>query len=527
MDDDEACDAPGVLLRQGRGFTMLPPFLAEGLWPSASRLCHLSLASNALTSLDALRSLPHLQVLDVSRNKLESLDGIGQLKNLRVLLAQGNAVGKRERATEQLQELAFLEELWLGENRIEAPSELLCLENVSALRVLELAPNPLCHAPELGEYRSFVIGLFPRLRWCDGQAVSGEDRSGADAFAASKAGEVARHRLRADAAHRELHARKTANLVTPQQTMQATPSSSSRLRQSGGSDGASLPSPSPPPSVVAVRPPHARFEPSLARSVEDANEISLADLARPDPIEKPRRKRRPKKREEPPPLPVIPPDATRTPWPPAPAIFPPYEASYKTGKTVAVAALANGSVHCRWPRGGVAISSDANCLRCFYESGQLAVVADARGAISVTRRDGRTILALHASGGGFRGDDKGSCAEAWASAQDAPPQALYLELRSDAKKKASLAVVVDARAHFATAFFCHKNMRVACPQHGGVRQLAQGTDVFGRARQPPSSRKKALPADLPPGSPAASHADLLARIRDSMKGLEGLTAGLD
>jgi hypothetical protein len=36
-----------------------------------------------------------------------------------------------------------------------------------------------------------------------------------------------------------------------------------------------------------------------------------------------------------------------------------------------------------------------------------------------------------------------------------------------------------------------------------------------------------LPLDLPPGSPAASHADLLARIRESTTRLAGLTAGLD
>jgi hypothetical protein len=194
-----------------------------------------------------------------------------------------------------------------------------------------------------------------------------------------------------------------------------------------------------------------------------------------------------------------------------------------------VAGHADGSVVCRWPRGGVSVASDAQCLRCFYETGQLALVADARGAVAVTRRDGRTVLALHASGGGFRGDDKGSCAEAWASARDAPQQPLFIELRADPGKKASLGVIVDAKAHYATAFFCHKNVRVACPQNGGVRQLPPGTDVFGRARSlpPPSSRKKQLPLDLPPGSPAASHADLLARIRESTTRLAGLTAGLD
>ena len=127
-DDDAVCDAPGVLLRQGRGYATLPPFLAEARGP-ASKLCHLSLSANKLTSLSTLRSLPHLQVLDVSRNALESLDGIAQLSNLRVLQAHENRIGKRERCTLPLQELDFLEELWLGSNEIEAPSELLCLEH--------------------------------------------------------------------------------------------------------------------------------------------------------------------------------------------------------------------------------------------------------------------------------------------------------------------------------------------------------------------------------------------------------------
>ena len=117
---------------------------------AASKLCHLSLSANKLTSLSTLRSLPHLQVLDVSRNALESLDGIAQLSNLRVLQAHENRIGKRERCTLPLQELDFLEELWLGSNEIEAPSELLCLEHVATLRVLELGPNPITRRVRVG-----------------------------------------------------------------------------------------------------------------------------------------------------------------------------------------------------------------------------------------------------------------------------------------------------------------------------------------------------------------------------------------
>ena len=545
-DDDAVCDAPGVLLRQGRGYATLPPFLAEAPWPAASKLCHLSLSANKLTSLSTLRSLPHLQVLDVSRNALESLDGIAQLSNLRVLQAHENRIGKRERCTLPLQELDFLEELWLGSNEIEAPSELLCLEHVSTLRVLELGPNPITDASELGDYRSFVVSLFPRLRWCDGNPVTVEDRGMADAFSSSKAGEVARHRLRADERSRELHNRKiesamktpapAASSRTP--SVQATPTpaaprlvSGSRVTESSrsvdlttaptpASDADDLPALKRSPSPVQPRP---RRLPSDDMSLADA----VAGLDTKRPREKPKRRRR--KKPKSPPLPPIVQDATRTAWPTQPSKFTAYEASYKSGKTIAVAGHADGSVVCRWPRGGVSVASDAQCLRCFYETGQLALVADARGAVAVTRRDGRTVLALHASGGGFRGDDKGSCAEAWASARDAPQQPLFIELRADPGKKASLGVIVDAKAHYATAFFCHKNVRVACPQNGGVRQLPPGTDVFGRARSlpPPSSRKKQLPLDLPPGSPAASHADLLARIRESTTRLAGLTAGLD
>ena len=35
-------------------------------------------------------------------------------------------------------------------------------------------------ASELGDYRSFVVSLFPRLRWCDGNPVTVEDRAHAD-----------------------------------------------------------------------------------------------------------------------------------------------------------------------------------------------------------------------------------------------------------------------------------------------------------------------------------------------------------
>ena len=111
--------------------------------------------------------------------------------------------------------------------------------------------------------------------------------------------------------------------------------------------------------------------------------MSLADavagLDTKKPREKPKRRR---KKPKSPPLPPIVQDATRTAWPAATIQIFTSEASYKSGKTVAVAGHADGSVVCRWPRGGVSVASDAQCLRCFCKTGQLALVADARGAVA-------------------------------------------------------------------------------------------------------------------------------------------------
>ena len=148
------------------------------------RAGHLCLANNRLASLDALRPLAHLQVLDASRNRLKTLRGVEGLGNLRVLHAHSNSLNDDpEPLALPLEGLAHLEELWLGNNGLEEPSVLLGLSRVGSLRVLELAPNHLLSKLG-GEYRLVGVGLFPYLRWLDGNAVIyiGAGKDGAFAF---------------------------------------------------------------------------------------------------------------------------------------------------------------------------------------------------------------------------------------------------------------------------------------------------------------------------------------------------------
>ena len=251
--------------------------------------------------------------------------------------------------------------------------------------------------------------------------------------------------------------------------------------------------------------------------------------------------------------------APREPWPPAPATFEALFHRYagaKSGDTGAVAVAApggsDGSVVVRWPKGGVAVAADGGCVRAFYESGALAAVSDARGAVSVSAPGGATLLSLRAEGGGFSSSDGGGIDRQWSGGGDAPGL-LLIDLpaadkgkpakgKPGAKRAASLGVAVDTKAHFARVYFCHRGVKCCASQHGGVALLPPDSDLYGREKTREMKRAeedrrareaaKAMKAhedalgDLGDEGPAASHADLLSRIRAATEGLSKLTEGL-
>ena len=103
---------------------------------------------------------------------------------------------------------------------------------------------------------------------------------------------------------------------------------------------------------------------------------------------------------------------------------------------------------CRWlcmrlRRVGRAVSA------VFLRNGPARLVADARGAVA-TRRDGD----IDSVQGGFRGDDKGTMPGGVGARRAAA--AAFSMVRADPGKKASLGVIVDAKAHYDGLFLPQK-----------------------------------------------------------------------
>ena len=162
-DDDAVCDAPR-LAATGPRPRDLPPFLPR---PRGRRfkLCHLSLSAQAhffvYTMIVAAPAVP-----DVSRNAPSLWTASRNMqcayyKHMRIGRQRerhpprGNSTSSRSVARQQ---------------RDSAAS---ALRNTSTLRVLELGPNPIKTRPSWAP-RSFVGP--PRLRWCDANPVTVEDR---------------------------------------------------------------------------------------------------------------------------------------------------------------------------------------------------------------------------------------------------------------------------------------------------------------------------------------------------------------
>ena len=155
---------------------------------------------------------------------------------------------------------------------------------------------------------------------------------------------------------------------------------------------------------------------------------------------------------------------------------------------------------------------------------------------------------LSAGGGGFTTQSDGSIDREWGRAGAAAPPG-RLQLRCDA----ALCVAVDTANHYATVFFHHRGLKCAVEQHGapafvpaaprrseerplagGARVLDPGTDLFGApapaAEAGAAATRAAAEATAAAASdddrsrrdsgPATSHADLLARIRESTASLQ-------
>ena len=144
----------------------------------------------------------------------------------------------------------------------------------------------------------------------------------------------------------------------------------------------------------------------------------------------------------------------------------------------------------------------------------------------MTRRDGRTVLALHASGGGFRGDDKGElCRGVGVGARRAAAATAVYRVTGGSWQEGVAGSYCRRQSPLRDGLFA-TNARVACPQNGGVRQPPPGTTALEGAVAPAAVvSEKAVPLDLPPGSPAASPPTCWRGSASRRARLAGLTAG--
>ncbi|OQR93433.1 hypothetical protein ACHHYP_02566 [Achlya hypogyna] len=117
-----------------------------------SSIIALNLAFNSLCDIQAVASLPQLQVLDLSYNRLYSVDALLYCTQLTTIKLQGNRL-LSSKGIEGLKQLKLLD---LSENVIEEPDAIRGLSLNVALQSLALEGNPIA---SLKDYRVYVLDL--------------------------------------------------------------------------------------------------------------------------------------------------------------------------------------------------------------------------------------------------------------------------------------------------------------------------------------------------------------------------------
>ncbi|KAG2484683.1 hypothetical protein HYH03_016512 [Edaphochlamys debaryana] len=149
-----------------------------GALSQATNLRSLSLAFNALSSLQGLAPLCGLQSLNVSHNQLASLKGLAGLSNLASLNAAHNKVA----SLAPLSALSALTDLWLQSNALADPGELRVLGRLPGLQRLAIASNPLAKALPAEHVRLVALRLCPALKLIDGRAVDDTERAASESI---------------------------------------------------------------------------------------------------------------------------------------------------------------------------------------------------------------------------------------------------------------------------------------------------------------------------------------------------------
>lgn len=152
---------------------LTPKAIAEA--PDFQNALHkreLLLRDHGVTELTCLESTRNVyDAIDLTGNMITRLHGLPLLDRLEGLLLGNNNVETID--VDIGKNLPNLRWLSLDDNRLSKLSDLEFLESLKRLEHLSLAGNPVS---ELPEYRLWVIGKQPRIRFLDFQRVTDAER---------------------------------------------------------------------------------------------------------------------------------------------------------------------------------------------------------------------------------------------------------------------------------------------------------------------------------------------------------------
>jgi hypothetical protein len=136
---------------------------------SLTKLC---LDNNQIKDIVGLEHLVNLRWLDLSFNNIQKIQGLRSLKHLEDLSLYSNKIS----IIEGLEQCSSLQCLSLGNNKIDSLEQVIRLRQLSSLRMLTLAGNPICDETE---YRMTILAYVDALNYLDYALVDDSDRNNA------------------------------------------------------------------------------------------------------------------------------------------------------------------------------------------------------------------------------------------------------------------------------------------------------------------------------------------------------------
>lgn len=131
-------------------------------------LTKLCLDNNAIEKIGNISHLKQLRWLDLSFNKIRKVQGLEELKNLEDLSLYCNKITE----IEGFDSCPKLQCISLGRNRIDSTDQVIKLRQLRALKMINLAGNPVCKE---AEYRMTVLAYVSQIMYLDYALISRED----------------------------------------------------------------------------------------------------------------------------------------------------------------------------------------------------------------------------------------------------------------------------------------------------------------------------------------------------------------